>query len=48
MVIYQEKKPIENEVNLIKAKPTAGQNEYDLKFLNCHVKLSRNSSFQSK
>ncbi|KAG5863843.1 hypothetical protein JTB14_017778 [Gonioctena quinquepunctata] len=35
MVIYQEKNPIENEINLVKQKPTAEQFEYDLKALNC-------------
>ncbi|CAG9568588.1 unnamed protein product [Danaus chrysippus] len=33
-VIYQEKNPIENEINLVKLKPTTEQFEYDLKFLN--------------
>lgn len=35
MVIYQEKKPTDNEINLIKLKPTAEHNEFHLKLLNC-------------
>lgn len=35
MVIYQEKKPTENQINIIKLKPTDQHNDYDSKTLNC-------------
>lgn len=48
MVKYQEKNMIENEINLIKLKPTAEQYEYDLKALNSqeilHIKASMEPS----
>lgn len=46
MVIYQEKKSTDNEVNLIKMKPTVELNELDLKFLNCQAILHFQENMQ--
>ena len=46
MVIYQEKKPTESQINVIKLKPTAEHNDYDLKTLNCQEILHFETNIQ--